>query len=176
MLIIVGNLMNSDECGGIQFFHCLNALVRQFISSVAMAMYTVSLTIVLWNVERLDGVLQVQEDIQELEDFKAQVDKLNAHDFQEDGNSSISMIQCVERELSEQMKLVGTFFNRAFGVAVGIESYQELADLLESALEKEQQPITKSLGGRTMPSSLEECEEHEASEKGPLLANGIAEP
>ncbi|CAE8629797.1 unnamed protein product [Polarella glacialis] len=63
---------------------------------VGMVCYFISLGVVLWNVERLDAVLQVSEEIEELQDFKHQIDHLNAHDLSEE-DSSVSMLQTVEK-------------------------------------------------------------------------------
>merc|ERR1712238_360548 len=96
---------------------CFVALLRKVFGMLAMACYMVSLGVVLWNVERLDAVLQVQEEIHEIEDFKRQIDQLNAHDLT-DEDSSVSMIQSVEKALTEQKRLVAAFFNSAWGESV----------------------------------------------------------
>merc|ERR1711953_1338355 len=117
---------------------------RQLVSMVAMACYTVSLGFCLWNVERLDAVLQVHEELHELEKFKIQVDQLNAHELG-DEEASVSMIEMIEAQLAEQKRLVETFFNKAFGRTVQLADFEELADLLERSLaDTTKQPQSKA--------------------------------
>lgn len=134
VLLAVAHLLQTDSCSGQNFLACLNAVVRQLLSMLAMVCYTGSLTVVLWNVERLDNVLKVQEDIEALEDFKRHVDELNAHDLQED-DCGVSMIQGIDMQLAEQKRLVATFFNRAWGGHIRLEDFEELAEVLRDALE-----------------------------------------
>jgi len=137
MLGVCWRVIVRGDCHGQTIVPCFMALVRKVFGILAMSCYMVSLGIVLWNVERLDAVLQVQEEIHEIEDFKRQIDQLNAHDLAEE-DSGISLIQSVEKALMEQKALVAAFFNSAWGDSVGLERYRLLAEDLERALNPDQ--------------------------------------
>merc|ERR1712217_402121 len=126
-------VMTHGECHGQLIVACFMALVRKLFGMCAMVCYAVSLSVVLWNVERLDAVLQVQEEIHELEEFKRLIDGLNAHDLTEE-DSSVSIIQSVEKDIAEQKSLVESFFNNAFGESVPLAAFEQLAGDLEAAL------------------------------------------
>merc|ERR1712007_299499 len=101
MLGTISLLLRKGQCKGLVFISCVGAWVRYFSGLCAMACYVTSLAVVLWNIERLDAVLTVQEDIHEFEDFKRQIDHLNAQVLA-DEDSNVSMIQSIETHLSEQ--------------------------------------------------------------------------
>eukprot|EP00929_Paragymnodinium_shiwhaense_P095837 TRINITY_DN5714_c0_g2_i1.p1 TRINITY_DN5714_c0_g2~~TRINITY_DN5714_c0_g2_i1.p1 ORF type:complete len:543 (-),score=107.90 TRINITY_DN5714_c0_g2_i1:522-2150(-) len=147
MMMNVIHNMRQGKCPGQYVVPCFFALGRNVVGMLAMLCYSVSLAVVLWNVDRLDAVLQVAQEMQELEDFKRQVDHLNAHDLH-DEESSVSMIQIVEAQLTEQKHLVSGFFNKCWGKPVTIADYQALADDLEEALARQPaRPVTPSIRG-----------------------------
>mmetsp|Transcript_27308 Transcript_27308/g.75960 ORF Transcript_27308/g.75960 Transcript_27308/m.75960 type:complete len:563 (-) Transcript_27308:159-1847(-) len=133
MLVTVIDVIGKGECPRLVMFTCVGAFFRQIAGIVAMCLYTVSLGTVLWNVDKLDAVLQVQQEIDELQNFKSQMDRLNAHDLT-DADSSVSMIQTVEDQLIEQKRLVGVFFNKAWGQSPQLADFENLASELEVAL------------------------------------------
>mmetsp|Transcript_70405 Transcript_70405/g.205920 ORF Transcript_70405/g.205920 Transcript_70405/m.205920 type:complete len:568 (-) Transcript_70405:91-1794(-) len=126
-------LLRDGSCPGPVAVSCLGAFIRKVFGLCAMGCYAISLTIVLWNVERLDAVLQVQEEIHDIEDFKRHIDRLNMQLLAED-DSNISMIQTIERHLAEQKRLVVAFYNDCWGGTVQLARVQQLASELEHAL------------------------------------------
>lgn len=80
MACVVVALMRDGKCPGLTGVACSGEFARTVIVMCGMACYVVSLVIVLWNIDRLDAVLQVSEELEELQDFKHQIDHLNAHD------------------------------------------------------------------------------------------------
>uniref|UniRef100_A0A7S1L535 Uncharacterized protein n=1 Tax=Alexandrium catenella TaxID=2925 RepID=A0A7S1L535_ALECA len=131
---VVG-LLRAGSCRGPESVSCVGAFLRKVFGLCGMGCYAVSLTVVLWNVERLDAVLQVQEEIHEIEDFKRQIDRLNTQLLAED-DSNISMIQTIERQLAAQKRLVAAFYNDCWGGTVQLSRFEQLASELESALSK----------------------------------------
>mmetsp|Transcript_114786 Transcript_114786/g.244995 ORF Transcript_114786/g.244995 Transcript_114786/m.244995 type:complete len:574 (+) Transcript_114786:50-1771(+) len=127
------SLLRNGDCHGLTSISCISALFRQVFGLCAMACYAASLVVVVWNVERLDAVLQVQEEIHDLEDFKRQVDHLNANVLS-DEDSSVSMMQTIEQHLAEQKRLVVAFINDSWGGTVQLSKYDHLAAELEGAL------------------------------------------
>merc|ERR1711975_201505 len=89
MMTTLGH-MEEGKCHGQSIVPCFFSVFRNFLGLCAMVCYTISLCVVVWNIDRLDAVLQVAQELQELEDFKRHVDQLNAHDLQ-DEESSVSM-------------------------------------------------------------------------------------
>mmetsp|Transcript_46495 Transcript_46495/g.133911 ORF Transcript_46495/g.133911 Transcript_46495/m.133911 type:complete len:570 (-) Transcript_46495:46-1755(-) len=136
MFFVCIDVMRKGECHGQLIVSCFMAMLRKVVGMFAMACYATALSVVLWNVERLDAVLQVQEEIHELEDFKRQVDRLNAHELAED-DSDVSIIQSVEGNLAHQKRLVIAFFEGAFGESVPLSAFQRLAADLKAALDSQ---------------------------------------
>eukprot|EP00928_Gymnodinium_smaydae_P026257 TRINITY_DN20677_c0_g1_i1.p1 TRINITY_DN20677_c0_g1~~TRINITY_DN20677_c0_g1_i1.p1 ORF type:complete len:585 (+),score=119.52 TRINITY_DN20677_c0_g1_i1:44-1798(+) len=170
MLLVVIGVMREGRCAGGLVIQCGSAVFRQVLNVAAMVCYMVSLTVVLWNVERLDNVLKVQEEIQQLEDFKRQIDLLNAHDFQ-DEDTSISMIQTVETQLAEQKRIISYFFNDAWGQEIAVHRYQQLVEDLREVLAP---PKTASPAARPRALSSDaqrRLERRDANDEevGPLL-------
>eukprot|EP00434_Breviolum_minutum_P016378 symbB.v1.2.014435.t1/scaffold1054.1/size141114/7 len=112
-----------------------------------MACYCCSLLVVLWNVDRLDAVLQISEELHELHDFKAQIDVLNANDLA-DEDSDISMLQIVERSLARQKRIVAEFYNNAWGDSLqDIRSFIQLTHDLEAGLQEKDGKLLQDLAG-----------------------------
>ncbi|CAE7315664.1 Rpf2, partial [Symbiodinium pilosum] len=112
-------------------------LVRVIVVMAGMICYAASLVVVLWNIDRLDAVLQVSEELHELSDFKHQIDTLNANDLA-DEDSDISMLQVVERSLASQKRIVAEFFNNAWGDNLDdINIFKHLIVELQDALDNE---------------------------------------
>jgi len=143
MLGVCFDVMKKGECHGQLIFACFFALMRKLFGMCAMVCYAGSLGVVLWNVDRLDSVLQVQDEIHELEDFKRQIDQLNAHDLAEE-ESGVSIIQNVEKALAQQKMLVAAFFNSCWGESVPLSEFEHLAQDLETALHPNRR---RGLGG-----------------------------
>merc|ERR1711972_575030 len=134
MFDVCVTVLKQGQCHGNLVVPCVLALFRKIFGMAAMLCYAVSLSTVLWNIDRLDAVLQVQDEIHELQDFKHQIDHLNAHELT-DEDSGVSIIQAVEKALTKQKALVARFFNNAFGESVPTSAFETLAADLEEALD-----------------------------------------
>jgi len=129
-------LREGNECASTTFVMCSVEFLRVLSVLVGMACYCCSLLVVLWNVDRLDAVLQISEELHELHDFKAQIDVLNANDLA-DEDSDISMLQIVERSLARQKRIVAEFYNNAWGDSLqDIRSFIQLTHDLEAGLQE----------------------------------------
>eukprot|EP00437_Effrenium_voratum_P055330 CAMPEP_0181534576 /NCGR_PEP_ID=MMETSP1110-20121109/73815_1 /TAXON_ID=174948 /ORGANISM="Symbiodinium sp., Strain CCMP421" /LENGTH=545 /DNA_ID=CAMNT_0023665937 /DNA_START=46 /DNA_END=1680 /DNA_ORIENTATION=+ len=127
-------LREGNQCKAVSFFMCCTELLRVLSVLAGMICYSLSLIVVIWNVEKLDAVLQVSEELHELHDFKAQIDALNANDLA-DEDSDISMLQVVERKLARQKRIVAEFYNNAWGDTLDdIRHFKKLAVDLEEGL------------------------------------------
>eukprot|EP00928_Gymnodinium_smaydae_P030273 TRINITY_DN22556_c0_g1_i1.p1 TRINITY_DN22556_c0_g1~~TRINITY_DN22556_c0_g1_i1.p1 ORF type:complete len:561 (-),score=66.88 TRINITY_DN22556_c0_g1_i1:39-1721(-) len=133
MLVTVWTLMRNGGCKHFLMPACIGALLRQLIGVCAMLCYAISLGIVMWNIDRLDAVLQVHQEIRELEDFKRQVNQINANDLV-DEETSAAMIEAVLEQLFLQRKLIGDFYNRGWGGELALSDYERLDHDLARAL------------------------------------------
>ncbi|CAK9030999.1 unnamed protein product [Durusdinium trenchii] len=123
---------------------CSVEFLRVLSVLAGMVCYCCSLVIVLWNVDRLDAVLQISEELHELNDFKVQIDTLNANDLA-DEDSDISMLQIVERNLAKQKRIVAEFYNNVWGDSLkDLRPFQELAADLEAGLQGDVKQPTAS--------------------------------
>ncbi|CAK9031388.1 unnamed protein product [Durusdinium trenchii] len=84
------------------------------------------------------------EELHELNDFKVQIDTLNANDLA-DEDSDISMLQIVERNLAKQKRIVAEFYNNVWGDSLkDLRPFQELAADLEAGLQGDVKQPTAS--------------------------------
>jgi len=157
--IVLHLMRNGQHCAAMNMLSCGMELVRVLAVMLGMICYAASLVVVLWNIDRLDAVLQVSEELHELSDFKHQIDTLNANDLA-DEDSDISMLQVVERSLSTQKRIVAEFYNNAWGDHLDdITMFKNLIRELQDALDDEQprkaKPRSSNQGDYTaVPSEL----------------------
>lgn len=130
---VVGLLREGGECRFPTLFACLGAFAHYLVGVLAMLCHTIAIGVVLWNIDRLDAVLQAHQEIGELEDFRRQVHKINAADIN-DGDDTVAMVEVVLQQLAEQKKFVNEFYNKSWGGSVQLADFDALATKLERAL------------------------------------------
>merc|ERR1712187_1075584 len=106
--------LEEGKCMG-EELACTGASIRKSLGACAMVCYIVSMTIVLFHLDRVDNVMAAQEELQDLEDFKHEIDKLNAHAFtsgdskSSGGTERISMMKDIADELDKKKQLIDEF-------------------------------------------------------------------
>jgi len=135
--VVFHMMRTGNHCSSLNALSCGMELIRVIVVMLGMVCYALSLVVIIWNIDRLDAVLQVSEELHELNDFKHQIDALNANDLA-DEDSDISMLQVVEKSLANQKRIVAEFYNNAWGNNMDdISIFKHLAVELQDALEHE---------------------------------------
>mmetsp|Transcript_76279 Transcript_76279/g.135109 ORF Transcript_76279/g.135109 Transcript_76279/m.135109 type:complete len:567 (-) Transcript_76279:41-1741(-) len=124
------HMLLTGECGGLMFFQCSNALIKKLFGLCCMACYIWSMLLVIWNIDHLDAVLQLHMDMQELQDFKEEIEKLNAHTFGR-GQNRLSMIQDIAQCLYSKKHIVDEFVKTTYGDRVPLSKFEDLVRQLE---------------------------------------------
>merc|ERR1712048_466517 len=92
--------------------------------------------------------MEAHREIQQLEDFKHEIDKLNAHAFTstnddaKNGTERISMMKDICDELDKKKEIIDEFAREGFGGGLSLQRYEDLLAMLtaEPTTPQEQVP------------------------------------
>lgn len=124
------DMLLAGECKSLVFLECIGALFRKVFGLCCMACYVWSMIMVIWNIDHLDAVLDLHMEMQELQDFKEEIEKLNAHAFTQ-GRNRVSMIQDIAQCLYSKKHIVDEFVKTTYGDRVPLSRFEELVRQLE---------------------------------------------
>eukprot|EP00929_Paragymnodinium_shiwhaense_P035222 TRINITY_DN19044_c0_g1_i2.p1 TRINITY_DN19044_c0_g1~~TRINITY_DN19044_c0_g1_i2.p1 ORF type:complete len:530 (-),score=106.19 TRINITY_DN19044_c0_g1_i2:77-1666(-) len=137
-LLAMIHVLHANECHGVEWCTCVFAFVRQSLGLLAMLCYVVSLFVVIYNIDRLDAVLQVQEELRHVEGFRRHIEVLNATELSEE--RSIALLEEVDTALRAQERPVSTCYDKAWGqpweTSPSPAEYQELLARLQEERRK----------------------------------------
>ena len=80
-IVVLHVIRTGDHCSSLGMWSCSMELVRVITVMTGMLCHTVSLLVILWNVDKLDQVLELTEDIKEFKKTKDQIESLNKNDL-----------------------------------------------------------------------------------------------
>ena len=66
-IVVLHVIRTGDHCSSLGMWSCSMELVRVITVMTGMLCHTVSLLVILWNVDKLDQVLELTEDIKEFQ-------------------------------------------------------------------------------------------------------------
>jgi hypothetical protein len=119
--------------GGCQYneISCSAAFGRKLFGLCAMACYVMSMSMVVYNIDRVDKVLQATQELRDMEDFKHEIDQLNTHAFAtkdggKDGAPRLTMLTEIADLLDAKKIVVEQFMQANLGGQISQRKYQEL--------------------------------------------------
>eukprot|EP00929_Paragymnodinium_shiwhaense_P087175 TRINITY_DN47454_c0_g1_i1.p1 TRINITY_DN47454_c0_g1~~TRINITY_DN47454_c0_g1_i1.p1 ORF type:complete len:665 (-),score=163.12 TRINITY_DN47454_c0_g1_i1:231-2225(-) len=146
-------------CGS-EYFQCTMQIIKHLFIGIFMVCFVYCLVILLMNLGKLDTVFQVRVELRKLEDFKRQIDGLNAHALAET-NEEKEMLQQVQARLTKPCELVDTFVQKFIEGPVTPDMYRRLVTDLQTALPPPPKKPEVILGGgkKKTSASLESDDE-----------------
>merc|ERR1712217_293161 len=139
--------LEEGKCMG-EELACTGASIRKSLGACGMVCYIVSMTLVILHIDRVDNVMAAHQEIQDLEDFKHEIDKLNAHAFTSEDNKSsggserISMMKDICDELDKKKQLIDEFIQEGFGGGLDFQRYEVLLTSLTEESKTTQAQVT----------------------------------
>jgi hypothetical protein len=126
----VFKLLGDGECEFAKI-PCIGAAMRKSLGACAMLCYIICMMVVLTKIDKIDNVLIAQKELCEMEDFKHEVDKLNAHAFDSQGGGQrVSLMKELDDHLDKKKELVFEFA-RDLG-SKQLPQYQEFLRAMQS--------------------------------------------
>lgn len=162
----VWHLLHEGECVANEL-SCTAAMMRKVAGLLAMGCYVITMGVVITKIDRVDQVMEATQELKAMEDFKHEIDQLNAHAFAttagSDGAPRLSMLTDIADSLEATQGIINDFFIETHSAITPVEKYEELLHKLENVHES------------VNPTPRTE-ETAEKSELKPLVGDSAGEP
>ncbi|CAE7423949.1 unnamed protein product [Symbiodinium sp. CCMP2456] len=147
-VVVLHVIRTGDHCASLGMWSCSMELVRVITVMTGMLCHTVSLLVILWNVDKLDQVLELTEDIKEFKKTKDQIESLNKNDLA-DKDLDMKTLEDAQTCLQGQSGIVEEFFLRHTGQQLDAGDFRSFMEELRDALPCDEKPcsVTTSRGG-----------------------------
>lgn len=143
-IVVLHVIRTGDHCSSLGMWSCSMELVRVITVMTGMLCHTVSLLVILWNVDKLDQVLELTEDIKEFKKTKDQIESLNKNDLA-DKDLDMKTLEDAHKCLQGQSGIVDEFFLRHTGQQLDVGDFRSFMEELRDALPCDEKPCSITL-------------------------------